>query len=152
MRSDWLLLPNLDQTNTPNVIFSEQLIHGFGVNLISQFGSLVDSSLKRPRNLYASGTLALHESFNQLNKITGSLFLWVSRETSSNCSHAKSRIYPSQVKHCIEKLKRDGRKMQVVLSRFFNMTMGKVLREVRHNPTYGVLSLAGAGVPPFDNM
>jgi hypothetical protein len=151
MRRDWLLLPNLDQTNTPNLIFSEQLIHGFGVNLISQFGSLVDSSLKRPKNLYASGTLALHESFNRLNKITGALFFWLSRETSSNHSHAKSRIYPSQIKHGIEKLKRDGRSMQVVLSRFFNMTMGNVLSSVQHNPTYGVLSL-GAGVPPFDNM
>lgn len=152
MRRDWLLLPNLDQINAPNLILSEQLIHGFGVNLISQFGSLVDSSLKRPKNLYASGTIALHESFNRLNKIPGALFFWLSRETSLTLSHAKSRVHSSQIKHCIEKLKWDRRSMQVVLSRFLNMTMGKLLREVQNNPTYGVLSLAGAGVPPFDNM
>jgi hypothetical protein len=153
MRRDWLLLPNLDQINAPIVILSDsQSIYGLSQNLISQFSSLVDSSIKRPKNLYASGTLALHESFNRLNKVTGALFFWLSRETSSNLSHSKSRVHPSQIKHCIEKLKWDGRSMQVVLGRFLNMTIGKVLRDVQLNPAYGVLSLAGSGVPPFDNM
>ncbi|KAJ3699154.1 hypothetical protein LUZ61_002859 [Rhynchospora tenuis] len=153
MRRDWLLLPIADQTSAPNMISSDlQLVHGVGLNLISQVGSLVDTSLKRPKNLYTSGTIALQDSLNRLNKITGALFFWISKETSSNLSHAKSTVQQSQIKHCVEKLKSNGRSMQIVLGRFLNMTIGKVLRDVQLNPNYGVLSLAASTVPPFDNI
>ncbi|KAJ3695583.1 hypothetical protein LUZ60_000960 [Juncus effusus] len=150
MRRDLFLFTNLDQNGIPNFIPSDS---NFGLSLLSQFSSLMDTSLKRPKSFYYSKTLALQNSFNRLNKVAGALFVWLSRETSSNLSHVRSRVIPlSQIRNCIERLSKDGHAMQEIITRFANMTISRVLSEAARNPNYGVLSLASVVIPPFDNI
>ncbi|XP_008786652.2 fatty-acid-binding protein 2 isoform X2 [Phoenix dactylifera] len=173
MKNSWLFLTNLDVDGECPYIFPTefQLSEGFG--LLSQFGSLVDSSFHRSNQIYVSGSLALQEAFSCISKFSGALFVWLSTGSNSNLlrklsgnAHGSNSIFSqscTQIKHFTSSSQNLARlhsgsgsnnefAIPVLLAKFVNSTIGRMWKEVEQHHACSVLSLAAALIPPFGNI
>lgn len=175
MKNSWLFFTNVDiDGECPYTFPTEfQLSQGFGLNILSQFGSLVDSSFHRSNQIYVSGSLALQEAFSFMSKFTGALFVWISTGSNSNLlrklsgnAYGSNSIFNqscTQIKHftCSSQNlaglhagsgSNNELAIPVLLAKFVNSTIGRMWKEVEQHHAFSVLSLAAALIPPFENM
>lgn len=175
MKNSWLFFTNLDIYGEYPCIFpmESQLSQGFGLNILSQYGSLVDSSFYRSNQIYVSGSLALQEAFNCISKFAGALFVWLSTGSNSNLlcklsgnahgSNAISSQCCTQIKHFTSLRQNLARlhfgsvsnkelAIPVLLGKFVNSIIGRLWKEVEQHHACSALSLAAALIPPFDNV
>ncbi|XP_010917201.1 fatty-acid-binding protein 2 isoform X2 [Elaeis guineensis] len=175
MKNSWLFFTNLDIDGERPYIFPTefQLSQGFGLHILSQFGSLVDSSFHRSNQIYVSGSLALQEAFSCMSKFAGALFVWISTGSNSNLlrklsgnAYGSSSIFNqscTQIKHftCSSRNlaglhsgsgSNNELVIPVLLAKFVNSTIGRMWKEVEQCRAFSVLSLAAALIPPFDHI
>ncbi|KAG0485148.1 hypothetical protein HPP92_009227 [Vanilla planifolia] len=147
--------------------------HGFEENYLSRFCSLVEKSLLGSNYIITSGSLALQEAFNCFSKFAGALFIWLS--ASSNCNTtrtiARKKLGLSNVKNyesftntkhtnILKNLERlhllftsdlDST-IPFVFSKLAISTARQLWKEFGECQAFPVLSLAGALVPPLENL
>ncbi|KAG1334305.1 putative pre-rRNA-processing protein ESF1 [Cocos nucifera] len=175
MKNNWLFFTNVDIDGECPYIFPTefQLSQGFGLNILSQFGSLVDSSFHRSNQIYVSGSLALQEAFSCMSKFAGALFVWISTGSNSNLlrklsgnGYGSSSTFNqscTKIKHftCSSRNlaglhsgsgSNNELAIPVLLAKFVNSTIGRMWKEVEQHRAFSVLSLAAALIPPFDNI
>ncbi|KAL9176584.1 hypothetical protein ABFS82_01G006400 [Erythranthe guttata] len=128
----------------------------------SYITSLVDNS----RFLYIPGSLVLQDAFNCMSKFAGALVLWLGSGGSnsrinrrlSGGSHSNCSVkHISSVRHdltgfFLKSKHRTKWQIPVVLVNLSNLAMKHMCKEAERLPSFHMLSLAAALVPPITNI
>lgn len=164
MRNNWFLFSNLDIDGGYSNIFpaDPNLSQGLGAEFLSHSNHFI-----------TSGSLALQETFSCISKFAGTLFIWSSTRSnfnifrklsrSSRGSIPRSNLFSTQIKHAISSRQEPfwlhfaagadaGSGIPVFFAKLASSTLRFLEKQVQKHPTFSVLSLAAALIPPFDNL
>lgn len=175
MKPDWSIFSKLDHNGGHLHKFSvdSPISHDIGLGLISQVGTLVESSFQHPKHICSTGSGAFQEAFSCFNKFTGAsaFYIWISRASNPKILHRLSAIAGSSSRACRSQIKqvtsclqhlaglqfgsqvREEHAIQMLLARLSNATFGRLWNEVEERHACNILTLAAATViPPFENI
>ncbi|KQK01628.1 fatty-acid-binding protein 2 isoform X2 [Brachypodium distachyon] len=173
MKPDWSIFSKLDHNGgyLPKFQIDSPISHDMGLGLISQVGTLVESSFQHPRHLCSTGSGAVQEAFSCFHKVAGALYFCLSRASNPKIFHRLSAIAGSgsracrsqikQVTSCMQHLAglqfgsqgREEHAIQMLLARLANATVGRLWNEAEERHACNILMLAAATViPPFENI
>jgi hypothetical protein len=144
--------------------------HDLGLNLFSQAGTVLGTSLRHHRKISSSGNAMVHGAFNRLNKLSRALYFWLSRPSDPKILRWVASVAATSSRSCqlrfnqmgshmqnLTKLQfsfpmREEQAVQLILARLASATIGRLLNEQQR--ACNLLTLAGAVaiVPPLENM
>lgn len=144
--------------------------HDLGLNLFSQAGTVLGTSLRHHRKISSSGNAMVHGAFNRLNKLSRALYFWLSRPSDPKILRWVASVAATSSRSCqlrfnqmgshmqnLTKLQfsfpmREEQAVQLILARLASATIGRLLNEQQR--ACNLLTLAGAVaiVPPLENI
>ncbi|XP_039044189.1 fatty-acid-binding protein 2-like [Hibiscus syriacus] len=170
MLNNQLFFMDLDG-GSPHIFPVETFVScGFGVNLFSQFSSLVDNSLYHSKQLYVPSSLAFREAFSCMSKLTGAVLFWFSTMSTSKLSRdisfgnqrgsCKSSALVKHITSCKNNVAgfcfaSDPRGLPAAplfIGKISSYAMRNFFGEAEALQCVPLLSLAAAFIPPLDNL
>ncbi|KAJ4842069.1 hypothetical protein Tsubulata_039962 [Turnera subulata] len=170
MWNNWFFFMDLDGGGSPYILRLDPLLpHSSKGDLLSQFGSFMDSSLHQSRFLYIPAGMAFQEACNRMSKLAGALLFKFSNASSSNLIQQTSGNQPcprpgshAQLNHSTSTLDNlsgfhfgsisQGKAPSPAVFAKISSFLMRLLREAREQQSFPVLSLAVSLVPPFDKL
>lgn len=172
MKPNQLILSNLDIDRGYPYKFQPEfpMSHDLGLNLFSQAGTVLGTSLRHHRKICSSGNVMVHGAFNRLNKLSRALYFWLSRPSDPKILRWLAAVAAKSSRSCqlrfnqvgshmqnltrlqFSFLVREEQAIQLILARLASATIGRLLNEQQHASNLLTLAGAAAIVPPLENM
>jgi len=158
--NNWLLFMHMDSVD-PYFLPTDPLIsNGFGFQLLSHVGSVVENSLHPVRCILVPGGVALREAFSSISKLAGA-FIWFSSTSNFRTklpeSHASRPASSNSSQSNLEELGSCSRSPYEHLAPLFcqkvsSFSIKHLFKRAEKFQAVPVPSLAAALIPSLNNL